>query len=957
MSTAPPAAKKQKRRVSDSNRQRASVSCDRCKTRKIRCIRPNDSAPCASCAQLDVNCEATLPRKQRVYATYDQLQSRYRALDLLVGRLFPGEAVDTIEDIQELARRNGIDLSEIAASLEDQEISQPTHDLSINEDEGTKRGGSSASFMMRDERDTALFDSIHSLHMLEGALIPAPRDGFHYVGPSSSYLFANTVRQLVKKASAHPLASDRIGRRRQQRANEFTSSDRTTALEARIQGHPVMVGDDSEDSPVSDDTAMAPNGSAQATVPSPLEAMTPKPSLGGMPRLSADLLPDRKLGDRLVKAFFDRVHLNFNLFHRGTFQVRYESSWSPANRRPGGELALDPGWLCVLLMVFVLGSQALERDGLKEATSLQVRYLAVVVRAGLQRLILTATMSNVQALALLSLYQHNAGERNASWMLIGHASRMAVALGMQRDGESQNFDFIARNSRRTVWWTLFLFEQNLSFILGRPSATSTVDISASLPDESVTDGGDTPPGYLDHAVRLGEISAKVKRYTASVSPLYDRASQLLKTIGLAVQLDEVLQRWLDDLPAHLRPDTHFATSKHRRSVLLLHATFNHTRSVLGRPHLLCRTNHALETGGRSSLSEVPLVAPPATSPDSGELGPMPPLVEQFAQSSLAASRKCISTLIDLASSGSLEGEVWYDYYYMHHAALILSLPFLGDSSRQDRLLDRGLVSTALNLAQKSRLAPTYRILINVSIQFAKIVGIGPDDDPSRPSSPRGGPHGLHSISNLRGHTVDQPTDSEPRLCRLQDPLAHFATDAHATGSESFARDRPAPSSTMWPGHDTAHNDVSNAISNDFTIAAPDQAHMQPIDEWSLIPLPDVGTTTQPISLEQLLGMQLSSSYGESSTSGSQSVDFGFADMYGFGFDLPVQTSTLDSGEPFGFHQGDIAQNSGRGGFSDGRDGVPEPNRRSEDISLHGEIPWDFFGGDDWLAGGLPRDGT
>ena len=529
-------------------------------------------------------------------------------------------------------------------------------------------------------QEDPLSESIQLLNIPEGALIPAPRGGFHYVGPASSYLFANTVRELVRKSSIHILALDRRSIQRQQRAEEFTSSNRQTALEAREEGHPVMAAD--EQSPLS-----------VVQNPSPL-AFTP-----GMAPVRPDDLPPRHLADRLVNAFFDRVHPDFSLFHRSTFQVRYESIWMMQDA--------EPGWLCTLYMVFVLGAQALERDGVPEAVSTQSRYLALVIREGLQRLVLTASLLNTQALALLGLYQHNAGERNTAWLLIGHAARMAVSLGMQRDGEHSQFDFIVRNNRRIVWWTLYLYEQNLSFTLGRPSATTTLDMTAQLPDDAVLDHAAAPPGYLAHAVKLGGISAKVKRFIASVSADYDKPDLLTKTTEMAIQIDQLLLSWQEALPPHLKTAAVFATPKHTRSALLLQAMYNHLRSTIGRPYLLCKVDQDL-SGGTA-----------------------PPQVATLATSAVDAARSCMQVMLQLANTTGLEGELWYDFYYVHHASLILSLPLLVSSDSPDR----GLVSTALNYAQQSRLSPTYRILINVSLQFAKIVGIGPADDPSRPASP------------------------------------------------------------------------------------------------------------------------------------------------------------------------------------------------------------------------------
>ena len=669
-------ARKKPRRVAEADRQRVSVSCDRCKTRKIRCIRINGSDdPCAACVQLKVECAATLPRKQRVYASYDQLQSRYRALDVLVKKLYPGEDLETTENILNLARRNGIQLDGLDAPVE----LDPLPPIPSSDDA------------------SRLYESVHQLHIPEGALIPAPRGGYHYVGPASSYFFANTIRQLVKKSSIYHLALDRRAYRRQQRADEFTSANRTTALEARIHGHPIMTAEDETTSP------------ADAFLSEASSPFTPR-SIPRSTKWTADMLPPRHLSDKLIGAFFDRVNPNFTLLHRATFQDQYEPIWLSNHM-------VDPGWLCVLYMIYVLGAQALERDGLADASGIQSRYLAIVVRDGLQRLVLTATQANVQALALLSLYQHNAGERNTAWMLIGHAAHMAVALGMQRD-QTAEYTFNTRNLRRMIWWTLFLFEQNLSFVLGRPSATSTVDISARLPDETILDGSNAPPGYLEHAVKLGAISAKVKRFVASISSDYDKPEVLASTTSMATQLGEILGEWEMSLPPHLQLDAPFATPKHARSVLLLHANCRHLRSVNSRPYLLCRINHDVSPGS-SRLTEA---------------------IEALAEASISAARACMEIMIRLANLSMLEGELWYDYYLVHHASLILSLPLLVNS--EDRG-DRALVSAALNYAQRTRLAPTYRILINVSIQFAKIVGIGPDDE-TRPSSP-------------------QPVDPEPPL--------------------------------------------------------------------------------------------------------------------------------------------------------------------------------------------------
>jgi proline utilization trans-activator len=915
----PPPSKKGKRRVSDAHRQRVSVSCDRCKTRKIRCIRiPGNGDACAACAQLSLACEATLPRKQRVYASYDQLQLRYRLLDTLIKKLYPDENVDSIEGIRSLARGHGLDMSGF-------EIEGAGDNLPVYEAESSTSGSQTGTLSLEDAN---LFASVHRLHIPEGALIPAPRGGYHYVGPASSYQFANTIRYLVKKFSTHTPPLDRPGYRRQQRAHEFTSAARTTALEARIPGHPVMAAELEESSPSIRETFNVTCRSETDTNPSPQDRTTPRSGLGSASAAEHnDFLPPRRLANRLVDSFFDRVHLNFQLFDRNTFRVQYESLWSPTQSVAASGIP-ESGWTCVLYMVFVLGAQSLERDNLPEAAAIQRRYLTIVVREGLQRVVLTATLANVHALALLGLYQHNAGERNTAWMLLGHASRMAIALGIQRDGETANFDYITRNTRRTTWWSLNLFEQSLSFILGRPSATSTIDVSARYPDDDFSNGGDTPHGFLQYAVKLGDISAQIKRFIASNSTHFASPARLAETTDMANQLDQVLLRWEQSLPLHLQSFAPFATSRHRRSVHLLHATYNHLRSVLGRPYLLCSVDHELD------YQSTPL-------PDSSNA--LPTAISTLAQTSLVGARKCLGVLADLANHGCLEGELWYDYYYIHHASLILSLPLLIDSSSPRHAGDRGLVSTALNLAKQSRLAPTYRILINVSIQFADIVGIGPCDDPSRPPSPRRGfestTDDYGQIGNDHGRVSDLIHDWTLGLGnampRSTSDLGTINNAGIGSSSGSHLADLPLGAS---------HNNDPPAGSR--------FASESTANSWSLLPILNDLSDPQHVSLEQLLSMQSSSLLPDNSFNVDQQLDETlFTDMFNFGYEAPVfpAQSRRPSGLPGADQNGmGAAVASGSGG-----DFGPEVSGMNA-----GEFSWDFFGGLDTNEIGERRvDGT
>lgn len=540
------------------------------------------------------------------------------------------------------------------------------------------------------------------LSIPEGRLMPGPHGGHLYIGPASSFQFANSVRSLVKKCNLDTLSSfDEAGLRRFLQAADFVAFNTAGSLAARVRGHPITSAHDELDE----------HGQASPVLPlalgwSPANLSTPRSALFRSDQL-VDSLPPRDVCDHLLRAFFDHVHPHFAIFHRGSFQVLYESVWNRGDRTAEH----DPGWVCALLMTLVLGAQAIETDtsdtGL--SSTLQIKYLSFVLKDGLGRMVINASLTNVQALMLLGLYHHNAGERNAAWMLIGQAARMGIALGMQRDGEHGNFDPIERNVRRMVWWQLHMFEQTLSFTLGRPTCTDLPDVTVSLPDESVMDQGDFPHEYLAHAVALTELSIRIKRFVAAISNFED-TRRIAHVTAQADDLHRSLLRWYQALPEHLDPEYLYPTARLRRMLLSLHINYHYLLSVLGRPFLLARANQLV-------LSRTQAVFP------------LDPRVDALALMSRDGARGTLDLLRRLAEQDLLEPRVWLDFFYVHHATFVIGLyyltrPIIAPEDQENRRA----VSDMLIRAQRMNLAPTYRILCNIATQFAFIVDLAPDEE-------------------------------------------------------------------------------------------------------------------------------------------------------------------------------------------------------------------------------------
>ena len=578
------------------------------------------------------------------------------------------------------------------------------------------------------------------LHIPEGRLLPAPRGGHHYVGPASSIFFAMTVRQLVRRTDLSSLARDQDDNlQRWAKANEFTVFQTSATLEARIKGLPAThVADEGEDggeaqgNGVGDTIDHGGRGRPPLVAGSWVTGPISRPDDGqpGSPFQNLDfrnawrrrdwqnVLPPREMTDRYVKTFFDRVHPNLNIFHRSSFYVQYESIWMEPDSLGQGpssssSSSMDRNWIYILCMIIVLGalSSELSVPAVGEGTrEVQRRYLSMVVREGLPSFALTTHLSNVQTLILLALYQHNVGERNGAWLLLGQATRTAVAMGMHRDGEMSKFNAIQRNTRRLVWWALYTFEQTISLILGRPSMME-IDISTQFPDEEMNEGG-LPPGLTVQTVALTRILAKVKRLVASISADYDRPEVIELYCGMGRQLSAEIDAWRSALPHYLRPDYNFASERQCRSVFCLHITANHIQSTLGRPFLLCRTDREVKVSSGAASSSAPF----------------PVGIIELAGVATRAAGMMLSHLHRLVEGNLLDVQTWIDLFYVHHATFILGLPYLtrslDDGTDESRVV-RQDVGRMLAIVQMTSIAPTYRILLNLATQFAYIVGMGP----------------------------------------------------------------------------------------------------------------------------------------------------------------------------------------------------------------------------------------
>ncbi|CAK7206566.1 hypothetical protein SEUCBS139899_009362 [Sporothrix eucalyptigena] len=461
---------------------------------------------------------------------------------------------------------------------------------------------------------------------------------------------------------------------------------------------------------------------------------------------AATFLPARETANIFVRVFFDRVHPNYPLFHRNTFLLRYEALWqqppneqtpvpqpatpspqtNPGNNNQPPSQQDDYGWNCCLAMVFAFGAQVFEdhERARRASAGMQRRYLNLV-RSSLSRLAGTTNLANVQALLLLQLYEHNAGQRNAAWNFLGCASRMAVALGMHRDGvaipvtpmgppetkgssnssqrrggggslvaraaaaaslpasASSPEQVNDRNARRRVWWTLYSFERSLCIMLGRPSALDEAEIAVAAPNDD-SQSADLPQGHSASLLKLIRITWRIKQMVfpapGSAHNIGFSSNQAygayypISTDPTAIprQLLSELETWRNSLPAHLQPGWKSTDLSHRRAVLILHVQYQYARSLATRQYVLDRAERCrVQAQAQSSSSTVQ-----NTKQAPGTVIPAPAPGDDLAEICVTAAERALDFCHQLADIGQLDGVAWIDVYFIYHSVLIICLDLL-----------------------------------------------------------------------------------------------------------------------------------------------------------------------------------------------------------------------------------------------------------------------------------------
>ncbi|KAI0381690.1 hypothetical protein F5Y04DRAFT_65910 [Hypomontagnella monticulosa] len=809
---------KAKRRVPNSLRKRTQVSCDACKTRRCKCVRlrsspgsdhdparTNDQPPCKLCVETGIPCVTTMPRKQRVYGSVENLDKRYRALEALVTGLFPDlNPRASADDLVAFGREKSIampDFGEPSSQTQPSPAESTLQPLTAKPSEhgvGPPERNQSSNLVIAgtDHEKTVLppsyirmgFGPATNPQISPGTAVDYsmtdPNSGHtglildatgrsHYIGPCGSFTLFVKTREIFSQRFNH------TGLRDSRRASRDLSSATSLLLHNPLAASLGGMGDSGRavQSPSERGNSSSPHrnldhldGDSPPSICEDILRDHPDdPEFWRYrKRVSTLQLPPKDRADACVDAFFHSVHPNFILFHRLTFQGGYEKMWrcweghrnQGTNRRVVREVSVSTGWLCCLYMIFVLGSRSLPQSS--ESLDFQRKWFSHAET--LPPLLGTSSLPNVCAYMLLALYYHNTNDRTSAWIFQGAACRLALALGMHRESASGLFDPVERQLRKLVWWTLYGFEQFLCCSLGRPSAIDDREMDGGIPNDDYLDANLLPPRYVENSARLNMLLSAVRR------GIFDPGLVAGKMYMRALEFLDAVASWEDILPKKLKQVTETGPNGNEnqwRSAMLLHVRYHHTVTFLTSPFLFETIQSA---GGEAAL------------------GPDAFKVRVLSKVCLTAAMRSGSLIISLWREGLVNGVTWIDIFYAYMSSLHISLALLSpellcqDEAHPEicnpKLIDRHTVeemketvARLCDVMSTIEVCGTNARFVKAAFEFAIALGIAPIDKTPIPGMQAPGPEVIAAgkDSNDKGGRVTEDAKDEQEQVQPTNP--------------------------------------------------------------------------------------------------------------------------------------------------------------------------------------------
>ncbi|KAL2871169.1 transcription factor domain-containing protein [Aspergillus lucknowensis] len=193
--------------------------------------------------------------------------------------------------------------------------------------------------------------------------------------------------------------------------------------------------------------------------------------------------PDDAMGARLLEAYFRSMQMRLPFLCRSEIRELHAKRHEPAGPSTPAQFARFK-----IFMVYAIGAAILKMTEMYDSTPPRHYFVtAMQYQPALQE---SLSISSIEALMLLAMYNLQSSASSSVWYMMGLATRICVDFGLHREAQYRRLRPYEAQRRRRLFWSVYLNERSVAWSLGRPFSIADEEIDAEPPadiDDSLTD--------------------------------------------------------------------------------------------------------------------------------------------------------------------------------------------------------------------------------------------------------------------------------------------------------------------------------------------------------------------------------------------------------------------------------------------------------------------------------------
>ncbi|KAJ3823960.1 fungal-specific transcription factor domain-containing protein [Lentinula raphanica] len=316
------------------------------------------------------------------------------------------------------------------------------------------------------------------------------------------------------------------------------------------------------------------------------------------------IFPDDDLIDSLVHLYFTHVNAYFPIIHEPSFKRSINQDLHHRDKHFGA----------LVLAVCALGARYSDDerifedniDGSHDAKEQSIGWKWVRQIQPVRRtFIAPPSIYEIQLYQIYVFFMQSTSTPEICWILVSIGVRFVQDIGAHRKKLRDTKPTLESELWKRAFWIMYMMDIFTSSFLGRPRSIGVEDFDIDLPidcDDEYWENADHPEqafqqppqipsriSYLICFIKLMDILGLAMRTIYSI-----RRSDKWTATGMnalqwneknVTELDSSLNKWIDDLPDHLRWDPTRENTEHFHQSVMLHSTYYWVQIQIHRPFI------------------------------------------------------------------------------------------------------------------------------------------------------------------------------------------------------------------------------------------------------------------------------------------------------------------------------------------------------------------------------------